>query len=168
MLQNIGVANGSLAKQFLEFPTVVERPLHIGHEVIGDIDGQSPSLQPDVEEMARVPFPLQTGLAVLANAGTPAQAERAQSCRPKSRGLALEPLLDIRGGFFWSTHEVRIPHGLRTVKVFRSIIVNAITYEFRDRNYLRQSSFAASSLSGSWYSSQTAADMFDNNRQHPD
>ncbi len=134
MLQSIGVANGSLAKQFLEFPTVVERPLHIGHEVIWDIDGQSPSLQPDVEEMAGVLFPFQAGLAVLANTGTPAQAERAQSCRPKSRGLALEPLLDIRRGFFWSTHEVRITHGIRTVKAFRSIIVSAMIYEFRDRN----------------------------------
>ncbi len=104
MFQSIGVANGSLAKQFLEFPTVVERSLDIGHEVIGDIDGQSPSLQPDVEEMARVLFALQTGLAVLANAGTPAQAERAQSCRPKSCSLVLEPLLDIGGGLFWSTH----------------------------------------------------------------
>jgi hypothetical protein len=42
--------------------------------------------------------------------------------------------LDIRGGFFWSTHGVRIPHGLRTVKMICSIVVNAIAYEFRDRN----------------------------------
>ena len=134
MLQSLGVANGSLAKQFLEFPTVVERPLHIGNEVIGDIDGQSPSLQPDVEEMAGVLLPPQAGLAVLTNAGTPAQAERAQSCRPEIRGLALEPLLNICGGFFWSSHVVRIIHGIRTVNTFRSITINAMTYEFRDRN----------------------------------
>ena len=134
MFQNIGVANGSLAKQFLKFPTIVERSLYIGHEVIGDIDGQSPSLQPDVEEMAGMLFPFQAGLAVLANARTPAQAERAQGCRPKSRSLVLKPLLDICGRFFWNAHEVRIPCGLRTVNTFRSIIVNAIAYEFRDRN----------------------------------
>ena len=134
MLQSIGVANGSLAKQLLKLPTVVERSLDIGHEVIGDIDGQSPSLQPDVEEMARVLFAFQTGLAVLANARTPAQAERAQGCGPKSRGLALEPVLYICGRFFWNTHGVRIPCGLRTVKTFRSIIVDTMVYEFRDRN----------------------------------
>ncbi len=134
MLQSIGVANSSLAKQFLEFPTVVERPLNIGHQLIGNVNGRPPSLQPDVEEMTRVLFPLQAGFAILANTGTPAQAERAQSYRPKSRGLALEPLLDICRGFFWSTHEVRITHGIRTVKTFRSIIVSAMIYEFRDRN----------------------------------
>ena len=134
MLQSFGVANSSLAKQFLQFPAVVERPLYIGHEFIGDIDGQSPSLQPDIEEMAGVLFPLQTGLAVLTNAGAPAQAERAQSCWPKIRCLALEPLLDICGGFFLSSHDVRISHGIRTLKVFRPIVVNAIAYGFRDRN----------------------------------
>jgi len=72
MLQDLGVANGSLAKQFLKLSTVVERPLHIGNKVLGDIDGHSPSFQPDVEEMAGVLLPPQAGLAVLTNAGTPA------------------------------------------------------------------------------------------------
>ncbi len=53
MLQSIGVANGSLAKQFLKLAAVVERPLHLGHEVTGDIYGQSLSLQPDREDGSR-------------------------------------------------------------------------------------------------------------------
>ena len=134
MFQGLGVANCSLAKQFLEFPAIIERALHSGHEVIGNINGQSPSLQPDIEEMTGMLFPLQTGLAVLANAGTPAQAERAQSRRPQIRGLALEPLLDICGGFFWSAHYVRISFSIRTVKTFLANIVKAVLYEFRDRN----------------------------------
>ena len=101
MLQSLGVANCSLAKQFLEFPTVVQRPLHFGHEVIGDINGQSTSFQTDVEEMARVLFPLQAGLALLANAGTPAQAERAQSCWPPEPDRDSKGLVRYLGGGYF-------------------------------------------------------------------
>ena len=136
MLQCFGVANGRLAKQFLKFPTVVERPLHIGHEFIGNIDCEPSSLHPDVQDVAGVLFPLQAGLTVLTNARTPTQTERAQSCRPKICGLILEPPLDFCSRFFWSSHAVCMPYSIRTVKRFRSIHVIAITYEFRDRNYL--------------------------------
>ena len=134
MLQGFGVANGRLAEQFLKLPTVVERPLHIGNEFIGNINREPSPLHSDIQDMAGVLFPHQAGLAVLTNAGTPAQAERAQTCRPEIRGLVLEPLLDFCSRFFWSSHVVRMPHWIRTVKMFCSIFVDAIGYEFRDRN----------------------------------
>ena len=134
MLQGFGVANGRLAEQFLKLPTVVERPLHIGNEFIGNINREPSPLHSDIQDMAGVLFPHQAGLAVLTNAGTPTQTERAQGCWPKIRGLVLEPPLDICSRFFWSWHAVYVPRCTRTVKRFLSTNAIATIYEFRDRN----------------------------------
>ena len=134
MLQSCGVANGRLVKQFLKFPAVVKRPLHIGYEFVGNIDCESSSIHPDVQDMAGVLFPLQAGLAVLTDAGTPAEAERAQSCWPKICGLIPEPPFDVCSGFFLGWHAVYMTHVIRTVKRNLSNYVNAISCEFRDRN----------------------------------
>jgi len=83
MFESFGVAHGCLMKQLLKFPTVVERTLYVGNELIGDIDGVSTPLDTAVQHMAGVPFPAQAGLAAIAHAGTPAEAERAQCGRPK-------------------------------------------------------------------------------------
>jgi hypothetical protein len=134
MFQSFGVANGRLVKQVLKFPTIVERPLNIGHEFIRDIDRESPPLHSDVQDMAGVLFPLQAGLAAITDAGAPAKAERAQSGRPKIYGLIPEPLFHVCGRFFWSSHDVYVPHSTRTVKRILSNAVIAVVYEFRDRN----------------------------------
>jgi hypothetical protein len=134
MLQSFGVAHGSLVKQFLKFATIVERPLHIGYEFVGNIDRGSSPLHSDIQNMAGVLFPLQASLAVLTDAGTAAQTERAQSGRPKNCGTIPEPLFNVCRRFSFSRHAVYMPYGLRTVKRILSTAEIANTYEFRDRN----------------------------------
>jgi hypothetical protein len=123
-----------LVKQFLKFPTIVERPLHIGYEFVGNIDCESPSVHSDVQDMAGVLFSFQAGLAVLTDAWTPAEAERAQSCGPKICGLIPEPLFNVCSGFSLGRHDVYMTYIIRTVKRNLSNNVNAISCEFRDRN----------------------------------
>ena len=134
MLQSFGVAYGRLVKQFLQFPTIVERSLHIGHEFIGNIDRESPPVNSAIQNMAGVLFPLQAGLAAIPDAGAPAKAERAQSGRPKICGLIPEPLFNICSRFSFGSHTVYVPHSTRTVKIILSNLSNAIDYAFRDRN----------------------------------
>ena len=134
MFKSFGVAHGRLVKQFLKFATVVKRPLYIGYEFVGNIDRESPSLHSDVQNMAGVFFPFQAGLAVLTDAGTPTQTQRAQSSRPEIGGLIPEPLFNVCRRFFLGWHTVCMPCSIRTVKRFLTNAVGAINYAFRDRN----------------------------------
>jgi hypothetical protein len=104
MLQSLGVANGSLAQQLLKFPAVVQGPLDIGHEFIGDIDGHSPSFQPDIEDMTVMLFAAQASFTVLTDAPGTTEAERSQGGWPKAGSLFLEPMDDICGSFFFNWH----------------------------------------------------------------
>ena len=134
MFQSFGVANSSLAKQLLNFSTIVQRSLHIGDELIRDIDCGAPPLDSDIQDIAGMLFTFQAGLASLTDAGTAAQAEGAESCRPKTRRLISEPLFNIDGRFILSSHDVYVPRYTHTVKSILRNDVIAITYEFRDRN----------------------------------
>jgi hypothetical protein len=134
MLKGFGIAYRCLAKQFLKFAAVVERPLHLGYEFFGNINRESSSFHSDVQEMAWVLVPLQASLAVVTDAWTPTQTQGAQSGRPETCGLIPEPLFNVGGGFFFGWHAVRMPYILRTVKGNPSNALKAITYEFRYRN----------------------------------
>ena len=134
MFKSFGVAHGRLVKQFLKFATVVKGPLHIRYEFVRYIDGESFSLYSDIQEMAGVFLPFQAGLAMLTDAGTPTQTQRAQSNRPEIRGLIPEPLFNVCGRFFLGWPAVCMPYSLRNVKIFPTNYVEAVTYEFRDRN----------------------------------
>jgi len=134
MFKSVGIANGSLTEQLLKFAAVVEGSLHFGHEFIGYIDRDSSPLRSDIQEMARVAFTFQTGFAPLTHAGAPPQGQRAQSYRPKIRGLILEPLLNFLSRFFGGLHNVRIPYKIRTVNMFLINLAVRNIYEFRDRN----------------------------------
>jgi len=134
MLQRFGVAHGRLVKQILKFPTIVERSLHIGHEFIGNIDGESAPLPSPIQDMAGVPFPAQAGLAVIAHAGAPAKAKRAQCGWPKVCGLVPKPLFNVCSRFSFGWHAVYMTDGIRTVKNILSSVINTVDYEFRDRN----------------------------------
>jgi hypothetical protein len=135
MLQSFGVAHGRPVKQFLNFPTIIERSLHKGHEFIGDIDGESMPLNSGVQDMAWVLLTLQAGLAVITDARAPAKAERAQTSWPKICGLIPKPPFNVCSRFFFGWHTVYMPYGTRTVKKkILSYDVFAIAYKFRDRN----------------------------------
>jgi len=134
MLQSCGVADGRLIKQFLKFPAVVKRSLHIGYEFVRNIYGESFSLHSDIQEMAGVFLPFQAGFAMPTDAGAPTQTQRAQSSRPEIRGLIPEPLFNVCGRFFLGWHVVCMPYSLRNVKIFLTNAVEAVIYEFRDRN----------------------------------
>ncbi len=97
MLESVDVAHGREVKEFLKFPTVLKRSLDLGHEFLGDMNCKSSSLHSEIEDMAGVFIALQADLAVLADAGTPTKAERAQSRRPESCGLIPKPLLNLSG-----------------------------------------------------------------------
>ena len=116
MFQCFGVPYGRLTEQFLKFSPVIERFLHIRYEFVGYVDGESFPLRPHIQEKVGMLFPFQTGFAVVADAGTPAQTQRAQSGRPKTGGMILEPLLNIYGRFVFAWHVVRMPYSLRIVK----------------------------------------------------
>ena len=134
MLQGFGVADSSLRKQFLKFPAVVEGALHLRHEFVGDIDRQSTAFDSDVEHIAGVPFTVHARFAVFTDAWATTEAERSHGGRPEAGSLVLEPLLDFCREFFGISHSVCMPHGLRTIKTFRTDGVLSIRYEFRDRN----------------------------------
>jgi hypothetical protein len=134
MFKSFGVAHGRLVKQFLKFATIVKQSLDVGYEFVGNIDRESSSLHPDIQDMAGVLFPLQARLAVLPDAGTPTETQRAQSRRPEIYGTISEPLFYVGSRFYFSWHVVCMPHGIRTVKRILSNAANAIAYEFRDRN----------------------------------
>jgi hypothetical protein len=136
MLQGFGVTDGSLTKQFLKFPTVVERTLHLRDQFVGNVDRQSTPFDSDIEDVTGVPFTFHAGFTVFTDTRAPTQAERADSRRPKTGSLILEPLLDFCRGFFRSSHTVRMTHSLRTVNKILTCDVVSTRYEFRDRNYL--------------------------------
>jgi hypothetical protein len=130
MLKGFGEAYGCLAKQFLKFAAVVERPLHLGYEFFGNINRESPSFHSDVQEMAGVLVPLPAGFAVLTDARAPTQTQGAQSGRPETCGMIPEPLFNVGSGFFFGWHVLRMPYSLRTVKGIPSNALNAIIMSF--------------------------------------
>ena len=134
MFQSFGIPHGCLTEQFLKFPPIVERSLHIRNEFIGNIYGESFPLSPHIQEITGVLSPFQAGLAILTDAGTPTQTQRAQSDGPKIYCIALEPLLDICRRFVFGWHVVCMPYSLRIVKHNLLSHVMAISSEFRDRN----------------------------------
>ena len=134
MFQSLGVAHSRLAEQFLKFPPVVERPLYVRHEFVGNIDGESFPFHPHIQKMTGVFLPFQAGLAVFTDARTPTQTERAQSSRPETGSMTPEPLSDISRRFVFDWHGVRMPCGLRIVKYNLISDIIATGCEFRDRN----------------------------------
>ena len=61
MFQSLGVAHSRLAEQFLKFPPVVERPLYVRHEFVGNIDGESFPFHPHIQKMTGMFLPFQAG-----------------------------------------------------------------------------------------------------------
>ena len=106
----------TLGKQVLKLSTIVERTLHIGHKFVGNVNRESPSLHPDIEDMAGMLFTLQASFAVLANTSGTTKAERSQSGWPKAGSLFVEPVGDICRKFLFSWHEVYVPHSTYIVK----------------------------------------------------
>jgi hypothetical protein len=112
MLDREGVPAGSFLEQFLKGTAVVERATDLWDEVVRDVDGDAPPIDPAIQHVTRMLFAARTSLAVVANAGVVAQAERAEGGGPEGARLVTEPALDIErrldlgrhGGTYASTH----------------------------------------------------------------
>jgi len=71
----------------------------LGNQFLGHVKGKAASLLAAIENIAGMLLSGQTGRAIRANAGTAAEAERAEGGRPQVGGLLLQPALDVGKGF---------------------------------------------------------------------
>ena len=110
MLQGIHVANCRLVQQILKCVAVVETTVDLRHEFLRDVDSETTTLDPAVENMAGMLLTAKTSFAVLSNAPGTAKVQRSQSGRPKTGSLFLKPIRDIYRGFFLSWHAVYVPY----------------------------------------------------------
>ena len=134
MLESFGVAQPRLIQQVLQCASVVKTSAHFRHQLVGNVNGEAAAFDSTVKHMAGVLFALEASVAVLADAAAATKTERSQSSGPKACCLLLEPLCDICGKFFFSCHDVYVPHSTYTVKQNLSNSLNTVIYEFCDRN----------------------------------
>lgn len=134
MLQCFGVAQCCLVEQVLQCPTVVKTSAQLGHEFIGNVNGEAAALDSTVKNMAGVLLAFEASFAVLADASGTTKTERSQSGRPKGCSLLLEPSRNISGEFSFGMHDVYVPYNTYTVKRNLSNVFNTVVCEFRDRN----------------------------------
>ena len=130
MLQGIGIPQCSLVEQVLQSPAIIKAPVHLRHQLIGNVKGEALALDAAIEHMTGVLFTFTARRAMFADAPRPAEAERSQCCRPESSGLFLEPIRDICGKFSFSWHAVYVPQSTYTVKDICSTEVNQSVASF--------------------------------------
>src|ERR1700730_5415213 len=74
---------------------MVQTAAHLRYELFRNVDRKTASLQPAVQNVARMLFAGHAGRAVLAHARAATKAQRSKNRRPKPRRLTLQPARDI-------------------------------------------------------------------------
>jgi hypothetical protein len=132
VLQRSRIAQGALVEEFLQRTPVLKTAPQLGHEWVGDIDGEAASFDSSIKDMTGVLLAPATAFTVLANTGASPQAQGAERRRPQIAGPLSEPLLDIVESFSLGRHDsmCAISHTYCQEKTF----MFTIGYEFCDRN----------------------------------
>src|SRR5271156_3722788 len=82
-LQRLGISRCSLLKQMLKSTPVVQAELNLRHKRFRHIDGNTTPLRAAVQDITLMLVTRQTCRAILPDAATPPQAQRAKHRRPK-------------------------------------------------------------------------------------
>src|SRR6266705_1135714 len=113
--QGFHITRCGLVEQLLQSTPVVHTAAYLRHKFFGNINRKTASFQATIQDVARMLFARQAGGAVLANARTAAQAERAKNGVPEAFHLILEPAPDIGGRFGLDRfHVLCVPHATHT------------------------------------------------------
>src|SRR6267378_608236 len=97
--QGFQITRCGLVEQLLQSTPVVHTAAYLRHKFFGNINRKTASFQATIKDVARMLVARQASGAVLANARTAAQAERAKNGGPEAIHLILEPAPDIGGRF---------------------------------------------------------------------
>jgi hypothetical protein len=118
------VANCRLTEYILKCTPVIQTPVHLGHDFIGDVHSKTAALDPAVKDMAKVLFTFSASFAVLSNASGAAKTQRSQSSWPKTGTLFLKPIGDMCRKFFFGrmAYMCHIAH-IQSSKIFQQLLM---------------------------------------------
>src|SRR6266511_1943465 len=110
MLHGIRISTADLIQQVLQRAAVVKRLLDLRNEFVWNVDADTSSFAPAIEDVAGVLIAAGTRLAVHPHTAALSQTQRSERRRPQRGDLLTEPPFHIRWRFDPARHVVYVPY----------------------------------------------------------